>query len=289
MTNCKIAVITATRAEYGLFHPVLKEIEADPDLELHLVATGTHLKESFGNTLEEIEKDGFQVTQTKDVFSESDTPLDIAQNFAHTNAEIAALLDALKPNILLTIGDRYEMLAFTTAAFLMHIPIAHIAGGEITTGALDDSIRHAITKLSNIHFPATESYAKRIIQMGEDPAHVHVVGSTGVENILNVDFLGKDELETATGFTFGKRNLLATFHPVTTEAANSQAQLEALFAALDQHPDIHVLFTMPNADEGGATLAATIEQYIAADPHPPRLHYIKSLGFKKLSLCPELC
>lgn len=278
MAKRKIAIITATRAEYGLFYPLLKEIEADPDLELKILATGTHVQEKFGLTVNDIKADGFDVHQTPDIFSNDDRATDIVNNFSSSASETAKYLQEINPDILVVLGDRYEMLGFTIAAFLMRIPVAHIGGGEITSGALDDSIRHAITKLSSIHFPMTDLYAKRLIQMGENPEQIHTVGSTGVENAMRVPLLGKAELETVTGFTFGAKNLLATFHPVTTEPKSSMAQLEELFEALDQHNDICVLFTMPNADEGGRDLFNATTAYAAQNSD--RIHFVKSLGFR---------
>lgn len=278
MAKRTIAVVTSTRAEYGLFYPVLKEIQADPDLDLKLLVTGTHVQEKFGYTAKEIEADGFEFTTTEDFFSDSDGAEDVVQNFGQSSVEVSKYLAQAKPDILLVLGDRYEMLAFAVAGLLMHVPVAHIAGGEITSGALDDSIRHAITKLSSIHFPATDLYAKRILQMGESPDHVHVVGSTGVENTLNIELLAREDLEQAIGYNFGEKTLLATFHPVTTDSGSSKAQLEELFKALDQHSDVHVLFTMPNADEGGLELLQAIEAYAAQNEG--RISFVQSLGFK---------
>lgn len=273
----KIAVITSTRAEYGLFHPILTSINSDQDLELTVLATGAHLQQEHGETYKEIEAHGFNLKYKKSFLTSLTDPLTITQNFGNSSIVAAKFLHETKPDILLVLGDRYEMMAFASAALLMHIPIAHIAGGEITTGAIDDSLRHAITKLSSIHFPATELYAKRIIQMGESPENVHVVGSTGAENAAKIQLKNKENWIRTTGYALHQKNILATFHPVTNEIQSTQEQLKSLFDALDQNPDIGVLFTAPNADENGDLILSEIESYVTQNSN--RVKLIKSLGF----------
>lgn len=279
----KIAVITATRAEYGLFYPVLKQIQSDDDLDLLLIVTGTHLQDAYGKTIDEIKSHGFDFICTENTFSENDGARNIVNNFSKSAVIAAEIFEKHRPDVVLVLGDRYEMFAFTTAGFLMHIPIAHIAGGELTYGAIDDSIRHAITKLSNIHFPAVQEYADRIIRMGENPEQVFVVGSTGVENALNTKLSDKKMLENDIGFCFGKKNLILTFHPVTTDLENSLSELNALFGALDIFPEIKIILTAPNADEGSSALMNKIRDY--AEKNKDRAVYIKSLGFKNYLSC----
>ncbi|WP_457748212.1 UDP-N-acetylglucosamine 2-epimerase [Sulfurimonas sp.] len=257
----KIAVVTATRAEYGLLKLLLQEIESDDALELQLIASGTHLDETFGNTYKEIEQD-FEIDAKipMDLSCESGECLSLAM--AQLQKDITEVLIQLRPDIMVILGDRYEMLSVATACMMLHIPIAHIHGGEITKGAIDDAIRHAITKLSHLHFTSTEVYARRVIQMGEEPDRVLNVGSLGVQSIETLKLLNKQEFEKSIGFKLGKKNLLVTYHPQTLSNKTPKEQFGELLEALESLKETKFIFTKANADEGGQIINAMIDEYV---------------------------
>lgn len=280
-----ICVITATRAEFGLLSPLLHEINNDTELNLQLIVTGTHLSSEFGETYKEIEKE-FDITKKIFMDLSSDTPLALSKTGAKLQIDMSETFDELHPDLIVILGDRYEMLSIATSAMMLNIPIAHIHGGETTEGAIDEAIRHAISKMSHIHFCATEVYKKRVIQLGEHPSTVYNVGALGVENIQKLQLLTKDELEQEIGFTFAKKNLLVTFHPVTLEEKSSKGQFQELLDTLEQLRDTHLIFTKANADADGKIINEMIEEFTKKHPNSSRcyaslgqLKFLSSLQF----------
>jgi len=272
----KICVVTGSRAEYGLLYWLMKEILDDSALELQLIVTGMHLSPEFGLTWKQIERDGFIIDRKVEMLLSSDTPVGISKSIGLGIIGFADVLECLQPDLLVVLGDRFEIFAACQAAMTHRIPIAHIHGGEITAGAVDDAIRHAITKMSHLHFTATESYRRRVIQLGEQPPRVFNVGAPGLDNILRLQLLDKPQLEQAIGFKLGKRNLLVTFHPVTLENATAATQFGNLLKALDSFDDSRIIFTLPNADADGRVIIGMIEQY--RQRFPERIASFVSLG-----------
>jgi UDP-hydrolysing UDP-N-acetyl-D-glucosamine 2-epimerase len=257
----KVCVITSTRAEYGLLKPVIEKIRKHSKLKLQIIATGTHLEEEYGYTVKEIEEDGYYI-DAKIKIVDGDSKLQILQTMSNSLERIGKVLNELNPNIIVIDGDRYEMPPIALAANILGIPIAHIGGGDITEGAYDDVFRHTLTKLSNIHFPTTEIYRKRIIQMGEQPTKVFNVGSTGVENILEIPLLSKVELEKQIDFKFKDNTVMVTFHPVTNEADTQIQQFNDLLDAL-QESNFRMIFTRPNADTNRKELNDRLDKFLA--------------------------
>jgi UDP-N-acetylglucosamine 2-epimerase (non-hydrolysing)/GDP/UDP-N,N'-diacetylbacillosamine 2-epimerase (hydrolysing) len=272
----KIAVITGTRAEYGLLYWIIKGIQDDPELELQLIVTGMHLSPEFGITVREIEKDGFPVAEKVEMLLSSDTETAIATSMGLGMIGFAKAYERLKPNILLVLGDRFEILSAVAAAVPFKIPIAHIHGGESTEGAMDELFRHAITKMSHIHFPATELYKKRIIQMGENPEHVFCFGSPGLDNVNNLSLMGRKELFGELAIPRGKKTGIVTFHPATLDEKDSGCQMNELLKAISKFNDIFWVFTMPNADTGGRSIISTINEFVRK--HPQKCKAFNSLG-----------
>jgi GDP/UDP-N,N'-diacetylbacillosamine 2-epimerase (hydrolysing) len=272
----KICVVTGSRAEYGLLYWLMKEIQDDSALELQIIVTGMHLSPEFGLTWKQIERDGFIIHRKVEMLLSSDTPVGISKSIGLGVIGFADALECLQPDLLVVLGDRFEIFAAVQAAMTHRIPIAHIHGGEITEGAVDDAIRHAITKMSHLHFTATESYRQRVIQLGEQPQRVFNVGAPGLDNIFRLKLLDKPQLEEAIDFKLGKRNLLITFHPVTLENATATAQFDNLLKALDYFGDSHIIFTQPNADADGRVIIGMIEQY--RQRFPERIASFVSLG-----------
>ena len=275
-TKRKICVVTGSRAEYGLLYWLMKEIQHDSALKLQLIVTGMHLSPEFGLTWKQIEQDGFIIDRRVEMLLSSDTPVGISKSIGLGIIGFADALECLQPDVLVVLGDRFEIFAAVQAAMAHRIPIAHIHGGEITEGAVDDAIRHAITKMSHLHFTATERYRQRVIQLGEQPQRVFNVGTPGLDNIVGLKLLDKLQLEEAINFKLGERNLLITFHPVTLEKATSATQFENLLKALDYFDDIHLIFTQPNADADGRVIIGMIEQY--RQRFPDRIASFVSLG-----------
>lgn len=257
----KICVVTGTRAEYGLLYWLMKEIQTDSDLQLQLIVTGMHLSPEFGLTYKTIEEDGFFIDEKVEMLLSSDTPVGIAKSIGLGVIGIADALDRLKPDIMVALGDRYEILAAAQAALVAKIPVAHIHGGETTEGAIDESIRHAITKMSHLHFVAAEPYRTRIIQLGEHPDTVYNVGALGIENIKRLQLLDKIQLEQSINFELGTTCFLVTYHPATLGAASPQTAMQALLDALDLFPDAKIVFTKPNSDTDGRILGQMIDEY----------------------------
>jgi len=259
----KICVVTGTRAEYGLLRWVMEGIRQSPELELQLVVTGMHLSPEFGMTVEAIEADGFEVDRKLEMLLSTDTAVGVTKSMGLGMIGFADALAQLKPDLILVLGDRYEIFAVAASAMIARIPIAHLHGGEITEGAFDEAIRHSITKMSHIHFVAADDYRQRVIQLGEQPERVFNVGGLGIDNILRLKLLTCDELEEMLNFKLKKRNLLITFHPVTLEQNTSAHQMDELLAALAELEDTGLIFTMPNADTEGRVLSRQIEAFCA--------------------------
>ena len=271
----KICVVTSSRAEYGLLKNLIQQIKETQELELQLIVTGSHFSKEFGETYKEIEQD-FVITKMIPMNTSSDKALDVSTAMATLQMEISKTLHQLQPDILVLLGDRYEILSVAISCMMLNIPIAHIHGGETTEGAIDEAVRHSITKMSHLHFCATQLYKKRIIQLGEEPSRVFNVGSLGVENISKTTFLTKDELEESIGLKFSKKNLLVTYHPVTLEKNSSQEQFENLLSALDMLEDTNIIFTKANADVDGKIINTLIDDYVRKNPKNTMAH--TSLG-----------
>ena len=271
-----ICVITGTRAEYGLLYWLMKGIQKNPNLELQIIATGMHLSPEFGLTYKEIEKDGFTINYKVEMLLSSDTPSSISKS---TGLGLIGMSDAysvLQPDMVILLGDRYELLAASTAALISRIPIGHIHGGETTEGAFDEAIRHSITKMAWWHFVACEEYKKRVIQLGEDPKRVYIVGGMGVDAIKKTKLLNKINLEKAIDFKFGKKNILVTFHPVTLEKETSKKQFKELLVCLDELNDTNIIFTLSNSDTNGRIINSMIHNFV--NNHSSNTKYYASMG-----------
>ena len=271
----KVCVVTGTRAEYGLLYWLIKEIEADPCLELQLVVTGMHLSHEFGFTYKEIEKE-FVINKKIEILLSSDTAVGISKSVGLAQISFAESYDELSPDILVVLGDRFDIFAAASAAMIAGIPIAHIHGGETTEGAFDEAIRHSITKMSHLHFTATEEYRNRVIQLGEQPERVFNVGGMGVDSMNNLSLLSRKDFEASINFKLGKKNLLVTFHPVTLENATAEKQFGELLKALDELRDTHIIFTKANADTDGRIINRLIDKYVVE--HPTTSIAFSSLG-----------
>ena len=272
----KVCVVTGTRAEYGLLSRLMWLIRADHDLTLQIIATNMHLSPEFGLTYKEIEADGFTIDKKVEMLLSSDTSNAITKSIGLATIGFADAYEDLQPDILLILGDRFEILAAATAALIYKIPVAHLHGGEITEAAYDDAIRHAITKMSHLHFVSTEIYRQRVIQMGEHPSTVFNVGALGCENIKSLKLMRKDELEKSLGFKLDRNTSLITYHPVTMECNTSEQQFRELLSAIDLFPELKVVFTMPNSDTDGRIIMKMIKEYVAKNPE--RTVWFDSLG-----------
>ncbi|WP_305046892.1 UDP-N-acetylglucosamine 2-epimerase [Geoalkalibacter sp.] len=262
----RVCVFTGSRAEYGLLKPLLERFRDDPDIELQTLVSGMHLSPEFGLTYREIERDGFPLSETIDMLLSSDTPAGLGKSTGLGLIGFSDALARLKPDVLVILGDRFEALAAATAAVFHRIPVAHLHGGESTQGAMDEAFRHAITKMSHLHFASTEEYRRRIIQLGEHPSRVFNVGAIGLDVMEELDFLSKAELETDLGFELGDRNLLITFHPVTLENQSAEQQFRELLLAVDQLTSAKAIFTKANADTDGRVINQLIDRYVAENP-----------------------
>lgn len=258
----KICVVTGTRAEYGLLYWLLKEIEADDDLRLQIVVTGMHLSPEFGLTYKEIEKD-FKIDKKIDMLLSSDTAIGISKSMGLAQISFSEAYDSLKPDIVVVLGDRYEIFSAASAAMVARIPMAHIHGGETTEGAFDEAIRHSITKMSHLHFTATDEYRNRVIQLGEHPCRVFNVGGMGIENINRLKLLNKEEFEESIKFKLNKKNILVTFHPVTLENNTAEEQFQELLNAIDKLEDTNIIFTKANSDTDGRVINLMIDEYVS--------------------------
>ena len=282
-----VCVITGTRAEYGLLKPLIEKINNDTYMNLQLVATGMHLSPEFGLTYQEIEQDGFVIAERNEMLLSSDTPNGITKSVGLGIIGFADIFTRIAPDMVVILGDRYEALAAATAAMIHRIPIAHIHGGELTLGAVDDAIRHAITKMSTLHFTATEEYKKRVIQLGETPENVFCVGALGVENIRTQNLMDKDELSQNIGYSFDIPYVIVTFHPVTLENKTAGEQFENLLAALDQYKEYHIIFTKANSDTDGRVINQKIDQYV--ERNPDRAIAFVSLGMIRYLSALQYC
>jgi GDP/UDP-N,N'-diacetylbacillosamine 2-epimerase (hydrolysing) len=283
--NRKICVITGTRADYGLVRWLMTAIKNDPTLTLQIVATGMHLSPEFGLTYREIEQDGFRIDRKLEMLTSSDTAVGIAKSMGLGLIGFADALEQLKPDLIVALGDRFEMLAAVSAALVACIPVAHVHGGETTEGAFDEAVRHSLTKMSHLHFVAAEEYRRRVIQLGEHPERVFLVGGLGIDAIKRTAFLDRAALEASLDFRLGSKNLLITFHPVTLDSQSSAQQMAELLAALGRLDDTHLIFTMPNADNGSRELTRMVDAFVAA--HPNARAYA-SLGQLRYFSCMQL-
>ncbi len=259
----KVCVVTGTRAEYGLLRWVMQGIKDDPELTLQIIATGMHLSPEFGLTYREIEKDGFLIDRKVEMLTSSDTPVGIAKSMGLGMIGFADALNELRPDIIVVLGDRFEIFAAVAAALVARIPVAHLHGGEATEGLIDEAVRHSITKMSQLHFVAAEEYRRRVIQLGEQPEHVYLVGGLGIDNIRRLKLLDRAALETSLDFKLGQKNLLITFHPVTLETESAVVQMEELLSVLAALVDTQLIFTLPNADTDGRALIKMVEHFVA--------------------------
>jgi len=282
----KICVVTGTRAEFGLLYWLIKGIQDDADLDLQLIATGMHLSPEFGLTYREIEKAGFAIDYKIEMLLSGDTPSSISKSTGLGIIGFADAYNKLNPDLVIVLGDRFEVFAASSAALFANIPIAHIHGGETTAGAFDEALRHSITKMATLHFVAAEPYKRRVIQLGENPERVFNVGGLGVEAIKKLSLLSKKELEKAIGFEFWKKNLLVTFHPVTLESNTSKQQFNNLLAAISRLDDTKVIFTKANSDTDGRIINKLIDDYIVNNPETSiaftsmgQLNYLSSMQY----------
>jgi GDP/UDP-N,N'-diacetylbacillosamine 2-epimerase (hydrolysing) len=261
----KICVITGTRGDYGLLFWVMKKISDTEELELQIIATGMHLSAEFGFTFKQIEDDGFSIDYKVEMLLSSDTSIGISKSMGLGMIGFADAYVKLLPDLLIVLGDRFEIFSAVSAATIARIPVAHLSGGETTEGAFDESFRHSITKMSHLHFVTTEQYRNRVIQLGEQPNLVFNVGAFGLDNLLKLELLSKDNFEKSINFELGKKNILITFHPVTLENATAKQQFSNLLRVLEEFENIHYIFTKTNADTGGRIINQMIDDYVNAN------------------------
>lgn len=272
----KICIITGTRAEYGLLKPVIDKVYRADDMELNLVVTGMHLSAEFGWTYQEIEQDGYPIHAKIEMLLSSDTAVGITKSMGVELIGFSDYFAVNAPDMVIILGDRYEAFIAAAAAMMSRIPIAHIHGGEITEGAIDEAIRHSITKMSHIHFTAADEYRKRVIQMGESPETVYNVGSLGVEGITTLKLLTREELEKSIGFVFSRETIMVTYHPATLANMTSAEQFQNILDVLDEHPELDVIFTKANSDTDGRIINSMIDKYV--EDHQERCRAYISLG-----------
>lgn len=268
----KICIVTGTRAEYGLLYWLLKEIQQDEELELQIIVTGMHLSPEFGMTFKQIEQDGFILNEKVEILLSSDTSVGVAKSMGLATIGFADAFNRLKPDLIIILGDRFEMLAVAQTTLVMQLPIVHLHGGELTFGAYDDSIRHSITKMATWHFVSTESHRKRVIQLGEHPERVWNVGALGIENILKIPLLSKAELCAELKIKEGIPFFLITYHPETNGNTNG---IYALLSALLSYPNIQLIFTKANADNGGRVINEEVEKFVLKNSNA---YLFESLG-----------
>lgn len=278
MKRRKICVVTATRAEYGLLSGLLRELQSAPEVELQLVVTGTHLSAAFGSTVAEIERDGFEIAARLPIALDDDSANGVTRSLAAATSALGDTLAQLQPDLLVILGDRYEMLAAAQAALMARVPVAHIHGGETTEGAVDEAIRHAITKMAHLHFVAAPAFAQRVLQLGEDPRRVWVVGATGLDNIAGIDLIGRAELERDLGLSLASPLLLVTYHPATLCDESPADAMRTLLAALDTGSGSIVL-TGVNADAGHRAIREEAQRFAAQ--RPGRVCLVESLGVRR--------
>lgn len=274
----RVAIVTATRAEYGLLSPLIKRVDADEVLELDLIVTGTHLSHKHGYTIDNIRSDGIKISYEIPILDDDNTPYGVSITMANAVKGFAKCFKDDRPDIVVILGDRTEMLGVAAAALNERIPIAHIHGGEVTEGAVDDCIRHAITKMSYIHFTSTEAYRQRVIHMGEEPDRVFNVGALGVENILKQELMNEDEIRADVGIPAGMNYVVVTFHPVTMEDNTASDQVCELCEAMNDSPDFFYLITGANADAGGDCINSNLQDFAKA--HSNAI-FVPNLGMRR--------
>ncbi len=260
MSKKKVCIVTGSRAEYGLLYWLIQAVKEDQDLELQLIVTGMHLSSEFGFTYKEVEQD-FKINKKIDMHLSSDTSVEISRSMGIAQTSFSEAFIELKPDIVIVLGDRYEIFSAAVAAMIARIPIAHIHGGEATEGLIDEAIRHSISKMSHLHFTAAEEYSNRVIQLGEEPNRVFNVGGLGIENIKKLKLLSKKEFENSINFKLNKKNILVTFHPVTLEKQTSEKQFQELLKTLDELEDTNIIFTKTNSDIDGKIINKMIDQF----------------------------
>lgn len=283
----RIGIMTGTRAEYGLLKPLMQEINKDNDLELYLIVSGMHLSPEFGMTYKEIEEDGFEINAKVEMLLSSDSPAGISKSIGLGVIGFADEFQRADLDMLILLGDRYEALSAAISAMVMRIPIAHLHGGELTEGAIDEGIRHSITKMSYLHFTSTEQYRNRVIQLGENPERVFYVGALGVENIKKINLMTKEELEKSIHFEIDENTVVVTYHPVTLENNTVEEQFLNLLKVLDRNPKIRMIFTKANADTNGRIVNELIDKYTAQNSE--RACAFMSLGQKRYLSALKYC
>lgn len=274
----KIAVFTGTRAEYGLLFWLMKALQQSEDFQLQLLVSGAHLSPQFGETWQQIESDGFEISEKVEMLLSSDSPIGVVKSLGLATIGYADALAKLSPDLLIVLGDRYETLAIAQTALIMKIPLAHIHGGELTFGAYDDSIRHAITKMASLHFVATESYRKRVLQLGEAPEKVFVTGALGLEHLHKTPLKNREHLTNELKIPLSQPFFLVTYHPATLANEPIESTFQAILAACNDYPEHQILFTYPNADNGGHKIINLLEAY--CKKNPTRAFAIQNLGYK---------
>lgn len=277
MSKKKICIVTGSRAEYGLLYWLIRAVKEDQDLELQLIVTGMHLSSEFGFTYKEIEKD-FKIDKKIDMHLSLDTSVEISRSMGIAQTSFSEAFNELKPNIVVVLGDRYEIFSAAVSAMISRIPIAHIHGGEATEGLIDEAIRHSISKMSHLHFTAAEEYSNRVIQLGEEPNRVFNVGGMGIENIKKIKLLSKKEFEKSINFQLNTKNILVTFHPVTLEKQTSGKQFQELLNTIDELENTNIIFTKTNSDIDGKIINKMIDQFTFKNPN--KSISITSLGQK---------
>jgi GDP/UDP-N,N'-diacetylbacillosamine 2-epimerase (hydrolysing) len=265
--NRKVCVVTGTRAEFGLLRLLMQRLDEAQDVELQVLATGMHLSPEFGLTYREIEQAGFAIDVKVEMLLSADSATAVTKSMGLGLIGFADAYTRLQPDVIILLGDRFEIFTAATAALIAGIPIAHLHGGETTEAAFDEALRHSITKMSHLHFVAAEEYRHRVIQLGEHPERVFLVGGLGIDVIKQMPLLGREAIEASLDFKLGRRNFLVTFHPVTLEAKSSSQQMSELLAALDLVDDAHIVFTLPNADTGGRQLIEQVQQFVSTHPN----------------------
>lgn len=274
--NSKITVFTGTRAEYGLLFWLLKDIQNAPEFDLQLLVSGSHLSPEFGNTFKQIEADGFKIDEKVEMLLSSDSSTGTVKSMGLGMIGFSDALSRLNPDLLIILGDRFEALAVAQTALILQIPILHIHGGEITEGAYDDSIRHAITKLSYLHATSTDEYRQRVIQLGESPNRVKNVGAIGLEHLNRTKLMSREDLSKSLGFSFSDKYFIVTYHAATCGSEEPSDSFLAIIEALESFPTYQIILTYPNADQGGRVIIKHIEEYSLINPS--RVFAIPSLG-----------
>lgn len=287
MMKRKVCFVTSSRSDYGLLYWVMKGVSDDPMLELCTIATGMHLSPEFGSTVNVITEDGFHVDRTVEMLLSGDSPIAVTKSIGLGVIGFADAFAELKPDIIVVLGDRFEIFAAVQAALIARIPVAHIAGGDVTEGAYDDAMRHAITKMAHLHFATNEDSARRIRQLGEDPAHIYTVGSPGIDYIRKLTLLTREALERTLDLRFLERNILVTFHPATLETADPAEQFGEVLNAVGRFGDtLGIIFTKTNADTRGRVINGMIDEYVSFNDNA---HSFTSLGqVKYLSLIAQV-